>query len=105
MALFTQDSVHLVESSSLTMKATTIGKGRMKTTSGTLLNEDGRELADGTSARCTSTNLVIENQCFWYGSTHASMETTSKHLASAENHNRCVVDAGRFSLSCHRHFS
>ena len=67
-------------------------------------------LADGTSARSTSTShtggmhgepkgvasLVVTNQCFWCGSTHASIETTSKHMAAAERHNRCVVDAGRF---------
>ena len=67
-------------------------------------------LADGTSARSTSTShtggthgepkgvasLVVTNQCFWCGSTHASIETASKHMAAAERHNRCVVDAGRF---------
>ena len=41
-------------------------------------------------------SLVVTNQCFWCGSTHASMETTSKHMAAAERHNRCVVYAGRF---------
>ena len=41
-------------------------------------------------------SLVVTNQCFWCGSTHASIETTSKHMAAAETHNRCVVDAGRF---------
>ena len=41
-------------------------------------------------------SLVVTNQCFWCGSTHASIETTSKHMAAAERHNRCVVDAGRF---------
>ena len=41
-------------------------------------------------------SLVVTNQCFWYGSTHATIETTSKHMAAAERHNRCVVDAGRF---------
>ena len=39
---------------------------------------------------------LVTNQCFWCGSTHASIETTSKHMAPAEKHNRCVVDAGRF---------
>ena len=64
-------------------------------------------LADGTGARSTSqgithgdpkgvASLVVTNQCFWCGSTHASIETTSKHMAAAERHNRCVVDAGRF---------
>ena len=67
-------------------------------------------LADGTSARCTSTShtgenawrtkgvarLVVTKLCFWCGSTHASIETTSKHMAAAEKHNRCVGDAGRF---------
>ena len=41
-------------------------------------------------------SLVVTNQCFWCGSTHASIETTSQHMAAAERHNRCVVDAGRF---------
>ena len=42
-------------------------------------------------------SLVVANQCFWCGSsTHASIETTSKQMAAAEKHNRCVVDAGRF---------
>ena len=41
-------------------------------------------------------SLVVTNQCFWCGSTHASIETTSKHMAAEERHNRCVVDAGRF---------
>ena len=41
-------------------------------------------------------SLVVPHQCFWCGSTHASIETTSKHMAAAERHNRCVVDAGRF---------
>ena len=41
-------------------------------------------------------SLMVPNQCFWCGSTHASIETTSKHMAAAERHNRCVVDAGRF---------
>ena len=41
-------------------------------------------------------SLVVTNQCFWCSSTHASIETTSKHVAAAEKHNRCVVDAGRF---------
>ena len=54
-------------------------------------------LADGTSARSTSTShtggtheepkgvasLVVTNQCFWCGSTHASIETTTKHMAAA----------------------
>ena len=29
-------------------------------------------------------SLVVTNQCFWCGSTHASIETTSKHMAAAE---------------------
>ena len=41
-------------------------------------------------------SLVVTKQCFWCGSTHASIETTSKHMAAAEKHNRCVGDAGRF---------
>ena len=41
-------------------------------------------------------SLVVTNQCFWCGSTHASIETTSKPMAAAERHNRCKVDAGRF---------
>ena len=41
-------------------------------------------------------SLVVTNQCFWCGSTHASIETTSKHMAAAERHNKYVVDAGRF---------
>ena len=41
-------------------------------------------------------SLVVTNQCFWRGPTHASIETTSKHMAAAARHNRCVVDAGRF---------
>ena len=40
-------------------------------------------------------SLVVTHQCFWCGSTHVSIETTSKHMAAAERHNRCVVDAGR----------
>ena len=39
---------------------------------------------------------MVTKQCFWCGTTHASIETTSKHMAAAERHNRCVVDAGRF---------
>ena len=35
-------------------------------------------------------SLVVTNQCFWCGSTHASIETTSKHKAAAKKHNRCV---------------
>ena len=70
------------------------------------LHEDGwSTLADGTSARSTSTSHTQgathgepngvaprPNQCFWCGSAHASIETTSKHMAAAERHN----DAGRF---------
>ena len=41
-------------------------------------------------------SLVVTNQCFWCGSTHASTETASKHMAAAEQNNRCVVDACRF---------
>ena len=41
-------------------------------------------------------SLVVTYQCFWCGSTHASIDKTSKHMAAAEKHNRCVVDAGRF---------
>ena len=41
-------------------------------------------------------SLVVTNLCFWCGSTHASIERTSKHMAAAERHNRCVVGAGRF---------
>ena len=54
----------------------------------TLLDEDGEPKGVA--------SLVVTNQCFWCGSTHASIETTSKHMAAAEKHNRCVVDAGRF---------
>ena len=32
-------------------------------------------------------SLVVTNQCFWCGSSHASIETTSKHMAAAEKHN------------------
>ena len=32
----------------------------------------------------------------------ASVETTSKHMAAAERHNRCVVDAGRFHFPVRR---
>ena len=105
---------HLVESSSVMMKGTTIWKGRMKTTfAHCLMRMDGnvvnvgrrherslhinvthRENAWRTKGRVAS--LVVTNQCFWCGSTHASIETTSKHMAAAERHNRCVVDAGRF---------
>ena len=76
----------------------------------TLLDEDGWECGQrwptaralaahqrhtqGEPKRVAS--LVVTNQCFWCGSTHASIETTSKHMAAAERHNRYVVDAGRF---------
>ena len=89
----------------------------------TLLDEDGWECGQRwPTARALATHqrhtqggthgepkgvasLVVTNQCFWCGSTHARIETTSKRMAAAEKHNRCVVDAGRFSLSCHRHSS
>ena len=81
---------------------------------GTLLDEDGWECGQRwPTARALAAHqrhtqgrthgepkgvasLVVTNQCFWCGSTHASVETTSKHMAAAERHNRCVVDAGRF---------
>ena len=80
----------------------------------TLLDEDGRECGqrwpkaralaalqrhtqEGTRGEPEGVaSLVVTNQCFWCGSTHASIETTSKHMAAAEKHNRCVVDACRF---------
>ena len=80
----------------------------------TLLDEDGRECGQRwPTARALAAyqrhtqggthgepkgvaSLVVTNQCFWCGSTHASIETTSKHMAAAERHNRWVVDAGRF---------
>ena len=86
-------------------------EGRMKTTFAHCLMRTDGNVADGTSARCTSTShtggethgepkgvasLVVTNQCFWCGSTHATIETTSKHMAAAERHNICVVDVGRF---------
>ena len=52
------------------------------------------ELSDAHTKGLAS--LVVTNQCFWCGSTHASIETTSKHVAAAEKHNKCLVDAGRF---------
>ena len=71
-------------------------------------------LSDGTSARCTSTLHTGRNAWrtkgsgkpgFWCGSTHASVETTSKHVAAAGKHNRCVVDAGRFHFPLQRHLA
>ena len=75
----------------------------------TLLDEDGwecgqrwppahqRHTQGGTHGEPKGVaSLVVTNQCSWFGSTHASIETTSKHMAAAEKHNRCVVDAGRF---------
>ena len=89
-----------------TMKGTTIWKERMKTTlAHCLMRMDGNVVNVGherhTEGRTHGepkvvASLVVTNQCFWCGSTHASKETTSKHMAAAERHNRCVVNAGRF---------
>ena len=96
------------------MNRTTICKGKMKNYICTLLDEDGwdcgqrwptaralaahqRHTQGGTHGEPKGVaSLMVTNQCFWCGSTHASNETTSKHMAAAERHNRCVVDAGRF---------
>ena len=67
-------------------------------------------LADGTSARCTSTSHTGENAWRTKGSGkpggHKSVflvridscqhRGNLKKMAAAEKHNRCVVDAGRF---------
>ena len=96
------------------MKGTTIWKGRMKTTFAHCLMRMGWECGQRwPTARALAAHqrhtqgrthgepkgvasLVVTNQCVWCGSTHASIETTSKHMAAAERHNGCVVDAGLF---------
>ena len=103
---------HLVESSSVTMKGT---KGRMNTTfAHCLMRMDGNVVNVGRRhERSLHINVTHRGENAWRNKgsgkpgghksvflvridSCASMEITSKHMAAAERHNRCVVDAGRF---------
>ena len=107
-----------VVESSVMMKGTTIWKGRMNTAfAHCLMRMDGNVVNVGRrherslhinvthrgNARRTKgvASLVVTNQCFWCRSTHVSIESTAKHMAAVETHNRCVVDAGRFTQCAH----
>ena len=84
-------------------------KGKNENYICTLLDEDGWECGQRwPTARALAAHQRhtqgerVENQREWQAwwsqisASGAVRQTTSKHMAAAERHNRCVVDAGRF---------